>query len=127
MKKVPLAALICLQFLAINLAAQDAAPAGWKLGFGADERVRVESRDNFDFKSAADDRGGAIYQRLKLSAKAELPGRYELFAEGMDLRLANYSLPKAAQEDAADLHQAYAAVKGKSSDRLSSLKWADRS
>ena len=113
MKNVVLTTLACLQFLVLNSAAQDVPRAGWKLGFGADERVRVESRDNFDFKRATDDRGGAIYQRLRLSAKAELPGKYELFAEGVDMRVANYSLPKAPQEDAADLHQAYAAVKGK--------------
>ena len=52
-----------------------------------------------------------MYQRLRLNVKAELAGKYELFAEGMDLRAANAGLPKPAQEDYADLHQAYAALK----------------
>lgn len=103
-------------------AAQSSGPAGWKLGFGAEERVRVESRNNFDFDRRSDDRGGYIYQRLRVSAKAGLPGKYELFAEGLDLRQANYSLPKAAQEDAADLHQAYASVKGLGLDLPLELK-----
>jgi len=104
-------AFLCLQFFAAAASAQTPAPSGWKLGFGAEERVRYENRDNFDFNSGVGDSGGLIYGRLRLNAKAELPGKYELFAEGMDLRFARTNLPKPAQDDAMDLHQAYADVK----------------
>jgi hypothetical protein len=92
-------------------AAQATAPA-WKLGFGLDERLRVESRNNFDFNEALDDSGGYMFQRLRLTAKAELPGKYEFFAEGIDARMARHGLPYTAQDDNLDLHQAYAHVKG---------------
>lgn len=113
MKKSALKTLICMQFLAVSAAAESPAPAVWKTSFGAEERLRVERRGNFDFDEARNDNSGVSYQRLKLSAKAELPGKLELFAEGMDLRDAHEDLAKAAQKDKADLHQAYAAVKGK--------------
>jgi len=105
------ALLVFIQFPAVKAGAEEPSWAGWKLGFGADERVRVENKNNFDFNDGSGDHGGVIYQRLKLNAKAELPGKLELFAEGMDLRVAYKNMPRPAQSDDADLHQAYAAVK----------------
>ncbi len=112
MKNVTLTALVCLQALAINAAAQTAAPADWQTGFGVDERVRMENRNNFDLDSAKSDYAEVMYQRLKLNARAELPGKLELFAEGMDLRAAYQNMKRPLQKDNMDLHQAYLAVKG---------------
>lgn len=113
MKNTVLALLLCVQSSAIYAAEASPAPAGWKLGFGAEERLRLENRDNFDFNDAVKDSADVAYQRLRFSAKAELPGKLELFAEGMDLGMVYKNMPKPAQNDRLDLHQAYAAVKGK--------------
>jgi len=113
MKNKMLLVFACMACGALSAAAQVVQSGGWKTSFGVDERLRVESKDNFDFNGSLDDSGGFMYQRLKLSAKAELPGKYELFAEGMDLHAVNAHLRKPVQEDYADLHQAYALVKGK--------------
>jgi len=111
MKNTVIVTLACFRFLSLSAAAESPSPAGWKLDFALEDRVRAEYRDNFDLKSSVNDAGGLIYQRLKLSAKASFGGKYELFAEGLDLRVANREIPKTAQDDAVDLHQAYAAVK----------------
>jgi hypothetical protein len=80
--------------------------AGWKTEFGAENRVRAELKEDFDFNRGADDDGWLVYQRLRLTGKATLEN-YEAFAEIADLRVANKYIPKAAQSDDLDLHQAY--------------------
>ena len=105
--------LLSMTCCALSAAAQAAPEAGWKLGFAGEERLRVENRNNFDFDYAKPDYAGVLYQRLRLGVKAELPGKYELFAEAMDLRVAYKDMARPLQKDRADLHQAYAAVKGK--------------
>jgi len=109
MKDLALIILASLQFLAMDAAAEG--PAGWKLEFGAEDRLRAEYRDNFDLKDNVYDTGGLIYQRVRLTAKAASAGKYELLAEVMDMRVANRELPKTAQGDDLDLHQAYGSVK----------------
>ena len=98
------------------------AAAGWKVGFGAEERVRMENRDNFDFNDAVKDSAVVTYQRLRFNAKAELPGKLELFAEAMDLGMVYKNMARPAQSDRLDLHQAYAAVKVKPFGRPLELK-----
>lgn len=83
-----------------------AASAGWKAQFGAEDRVRAKYKSDFDFKEAVKDEGWLVFQRLKLTGKATLDN-YEFVAEGADLRVANVDIPKTAQDDAFDLHQAY--------------------
>ncbi len=106
-----LLALTALLGLAGGLYAQQAPAAKWRTTFGLDERLRLERKNNYDFNDALRDKGGALQQRLKLSLKGERPG-YELFAELYDLQVAADRLPRAAQDDAPDLHQAYVSVKG---------------
>jgi len=93
----------------IALAVLFAAPqafAGWKTEFGAEDRVRAERKSDFDFNGALSDDGWLFFQRLRVNARAT-KGNYELFAEAMDLRVGSADLPKTAQEDDLDLHQAY--------------------
>ncbi|MBI4351473.1 MAG: alginate export family protein [Elusimicrobia bacterium] len=122
MKDAVLAVLACSWLLAAGAAAQSPAPAGWKLAFGAEERVRFETRENFDFNDAVDDSAGVTYQRLKLNARAELPGKLELFAEALDLGAVYENMARPAQYDRLDLHQAYAAAKVKPFGRPLELK-----
>ena len=120
--KKALTVLVLLRLLAGSAAAAGPAPAGWRYGFGADERLRLESRNNFDFSAGAHDSAEVTYQRLKLNAKAELPGKLELFAEAMDLGVVYKNMARPAQYDRLDLHQAYAALKGKAFGRPVELK-----
>ncbi|HBA60874.1 MAG TPA: hypothetical protein DCZ92_08650 [Elusimicrobia bacterium] len=111
-----------LALCAVSAAAQEAVNAAWKTSFRLDERVRVERKDNFDFNNATDDHGGYLYQRIRLNVKKELPGKYEFFAEGVDAQEASYNLPRPAQDDVFDLHQAYARVTGLWADLPLELK-----
>lgn len=49
------ALLICLGCGTLPPAAQEASASAWKLDFAAEERMRVEKRDNFDFNARARD------------------------------------------------------------------------
>ncbi|MDD2806455.1 MAG: alginate export family protein [Elusimicrobiales bacterium] len=91
--------------LAALLAASQAS-AGWKTHFGAEDRVRAEMREDLDLDRSADDDGWLVYQLLRVNGKATLDN-YEVFAEAADLRVASKYIPKAAQRDDLDLHQAY--------------------
>ena len=79
----------------------------WKIDFGADERLRGEYKEDFDFNKNKKDSGSLIFHRLKLNSSAALGDKYELFLEGMDLQVGNHRLKKPDQADDFDLHQAY--------------------
>lgn len=93
----------------VFLLGASSASAGWKTEFGAEDRARAEYKSNFDFNDSLKDNGWLVYQRLKLSGKASY-GNYDFVAEAADLRVANVEIPKTAQDDDLDLHQAYAAA-----------------
>lgn len=103
--------ILILSAAVFALVSGGTASAGWEVDFGAEERLRAEGKNNLDFNSARDDNGGLVYGRFRLHGKA-VSEKYELFAEGLDLRVANVRMPKAAQEDQLDLHQAYALFRG---------------
>ena len=96
---------------AVFLLGAASASAGWKTEFGAEDRVRAEYRSDFDFNDALRDDGWLIFQRLKLGGRATLDN-YEAVVEAADLRVANVDIPKPAQDDDLDLHQANFTVKG---------------
>ena len=111
MKNKIFVALIVILCGVFSASAQDTASAGWKVSFGADERLRAENKRNFDFNDALGDNGSLVYQRVRLNGKAAFENKYEFFSEVMDLRVGNINIPKTAQGDNLDLHQAYAGVK----------------
>lgn len=79
----------------------------WNLNFGAEERLRSEYKQDFDFSSSRKDNGFLLYHRLRFNVKATLADKFELFLEGMDLQVGNEHIKKPDQADDFDLHQAY--------------------
>lgn len=79
----------------------------WKIDFGAEERLRSEYREDFDFNESKKDNGELIFQRLRVNSQAALGDKYELFVEGLDLRVGDFHIKKTDQADDFDLHQAY--------------------
>lgn len=110
--KLKISFFVALLFLQ-NITTAEANPlkrhklGSWKVDFGIDERLRYEYKENFDFSDKRKDNGSMIYNRVKLNSRAILGDKYEVFIEGMDLRVGNVHLKKADQRDSLDLHQAY--------------------
>jgi len=79
----------------------------WKLGFGMEDRVRVEQKKDFDFNEHVQDNGALVFQRFTLAGRATLKDQYEVFASGVDSRVYSAHIKRTDQTDAFDLRQAY--------------------
>ena len=74
---------------------------------GAEERFRVEYRDNFTFNKQTDDEGYLAFQRLLINGKLTYKQDLILFIEGNDIREISCNTKKTSQYDDLDLYQGY--------------------
>lgn len=78
-----------------------------KVILGANERLRYEYREDFDFDESRNDDDGLWYNRLKFNVKAVLTDHVSFFFEGLDCREWASDASPNTQEDNFDLHQGY--------------------
>lgn len=85
----------------------------WQYKLSAEERMRYEYKEDFDFNESRKDNGGLIFHRLRLNTMASLTDEYlndraQIFIEGLDAQTGGYRIKaQANQTDDLDLHQAY--------------------
>ena len=78
-----------------------------KIKFGADDRLRYESRQDYYFGEAKDgNHDGLWYNRFKINMNATYQN-FIAFVEGLDSREWESEKRPKSQEDELDLHQAY--------------------
>jgi hypothetical protein len=78
-----------------------------KVILGANERLRYEYREDFDFDEDRADNDGLWYNRLKLNLKAVFTDQVSFFFEGFDCREWDSDASPNTQEDNFDMHQGY--------------------
>lgn len=78
-----------------------------KLILGANDRLRYEYREDFDFDERRNDQDGLWYNRLKFNVKAVVNEQVSLFFEGFDCREWKSDASPNTQEDNFDMHQGY--------------------
>jgi len=88
----------------------------WKYQMTAEDRLRYEYKQDFDFNGSRKDNGTLMFNRYRIGAKAALSDEYlndlaEVFVEGMGAQAGGYKIAATtSQRDELDLHQAYVNV-----------------
>ncbi len=79
----------------------------WKTGFGLQDRLRVEQKQNFNLNDDVYDNGGLVFHRIRVNGRMTYKEKYEIFAEGLDGRVYSAHIKPTAQTNSFDLHQGY--------------------